>query len=352
MRPPLPREDLDLVLSLTAEFWPRFRGARLFVTGGTGFIGGWLLEVVLRANQVLGSGIEVVALTRSPDRAIARSPHVFGAPGVRLVAGDVTDFDMKLGGVDLCIHAAADAADSAGAADELHIFDVAVTGTRHVLDLVAASGASRVLIVSSGAVYGKQPPTLARIPEEFPGAAGTLDANTAYAQGKRAAEWLGCAHARMSGIAVTIARIFALVGPNLPFDGTFAAGNFIRDALSGGTIEIRGDGRTIRSYLYAADACVWLLHILMSGASQQAYNVGSEQELSIAELAQSVVRANGTDLPIKVCQVPDTLVPAPRYVPATTKVRGELGLAEYTSLDAALRKTIEWSRTAASHEKI
>jgi dTDP-glucose 4,6-dehydratase len=90
----------------------------------------------------------------------------------------------------------------------------------------------------------------------------------------------------------------------------------------------------------------------MSGASQQAYNVGSEQELSIAELAQRVVRANGTDLPISVCQVPDPNAPAPRYVPATTKARGELGLAEYTSLDAALLKTIKWSRAAASHEKV
>jgi dTDP-glucose 4,6-dehydratase len=199
MRPPLPREDLDLALSLTAEFWSRFRGARLFVTGATGFIGGWLLEVVLRANEVLGSGIEIVALTRNADRAKARSPHVFSAPDVKLIAGDVTSFDMNLGDIDLCIHAAADAADSAGAADELRVFEVAVTGTRRVLDLAAASGVSRVLVVSSGAVYGKQPPTLACVPEEFPGAPGTLDANTAYAQAKRAAEWLGCAHARMSG---------------------------------------------------------------------------------------------------------------------------------------------------------
>ena len=352
MRPPLPREDLDLVLSLTTEFWSRFRGTRLFVTGGTGFVGGWLLEVVVHANEVLGSGIEVVVLTRSPDRATDRSPHVFGAPDVKLVAGDVTSFDMNLGKIDLCIHAATDAADSAGAADEVRVLDVAVTGTRRVLDLAAASGASRFLVISSGAVYGKQPPTLARIPEDFPGAAGTLDAESPYARGKQAAERLGCAHASVSGITVTIARIFALVGPNLPLEGPFAAGNFIRDALRGRAIEIRGDGRPIRSYLYIADACVWLLHILMSGASQQAYNVGSEQELSIAELAQRVVRANGTDLPIKVYEVPDPHVPAPRYVPATTKARGELGLAEYTSLDAALLKTIKWSREAAIHEKI
>ena len=352
MRPPLPREDLDLMLSLTAEFWSRFRGTRLFVTGGTGFIGGWLLETILRANQVLGAGIEVIALTRNPERAAARSPHLFGAGTIKLLAGDVTEFEMDLGDIDLCVHAAADAADSAGAADELGVFDVAVNGTRRLLDCAAARGASRVLLVSSGAVYGDQPAALTGIPEEFTGAPGTLQANTAYAHGKRIAEWLGCALARRSNVSVTIARIFALVGPNLPLDGPFAAGNFIRDAIGGRTIDIRGDGRPIRSYLYAADACVWLLHILMSGRSQQAYNVGSEQALSIAELAQCVVRANGMDLPIKVREVPDSGVPAPRYVPATAKARGELGIAEYTSLDAALVKTIKWHRAAASHEKV
>ena len=75
-------------------------------------------------------------------------------------------------------------------------------------------------------------------------------------------------------------------------------------------------------------------------------------ELSIAELAQRIVRAIGTDLPIKVREVPDLRVPAPRYVPATAKARGELGLAEYTALDVALLKTINWNRAAASHEKI
>lgn len=348
MRPPLPREDLDLVLSLTAAFWSRYRGARLFVTGGTGFIGGWLLEVVLHANRILGTGMDVIALTRNPDRAMGRQPHVFGAPDVTLVAGDVTSFDLNLGKIDLCVHAAADAADSSGAVDERHVLDVAMTGTRRVLDQVTAGTVSRVLVFSSGAVYGKQPPALARIPETFARVPGTMDAESAYARGKRAAEQIACEHARMGGIAVTMARIFALLGPNLPFDGPFAAGNFIRDALGGRAIEIHGDGRPVRSYLYAADACVWLLHILMSGKSQQAYNVGSEQELSIAELAQRVVRANGTHLPIRVRDVPDPHVPAPRYVPDTAKARSELGLAEYTSLDAALLKTIIWSRAAAS----
>jgi nucleoside-diphosphate-sugar epimerase len=352
MRPPLPREDLDLIISLTSPFWTRYRGARLFITGATGFIGSWLLETVLRANETLHADIEIVALSRHPEQAMARAPRIFGAQAVTLVVGDVTSFETNLGAIDLCIHAAADAADVTGAGGELRIFDVALAGTRRVLDLAVASGVSRVLLVSSGAVYGKQPPTLARLPEDYVGAPDTLAADSAYAQGKRAAEWLACAHSRESSTSLSIARVFALVGPNMPLNGPFAAGNFIRDALDGKAITVLGDGRAIRSYLYTADACVWLLNILMSGASRQAYNVGSEQELSITELARWVVGVAGVNLAINIAKVPDAASPAPRYVPATTKARGELGLAEYTPLDAALRKSIHWNRSEAGHEKI
>jgi dTDP-glucose 4,6-dehydratase len=352
MRPPLPREDLDLVLSHTADFWSRYGGARLFVTGGTGFLGSWLLETIQHANALLGSRIEIAVLTRNPERALARSPNLFRAPNVRLIAGDVASFETRLGDIDLCVHAAGDAADSAGTVKGLAAFDAAVNGTRRVLELTAASGASRFLLTSSGAVYGRQPPALPRIPETFSGAPDTLDTGAAYAHGKRAAEWLVCAHSEMSGIPVTIARLFALVGPNLPLNGSFAAGNFIRDALDGSAIRIRGDGRPIRSYMYMADLCIWLLRILMSGTPRQAYNVGSERELSIADLARRVAKASGIDLPVSVAKEPDPLVPVQRYVPDTRKARQELGLAEYTSLDTALFKTIRWSLAAASHEKV
>lgn len=343
----LPREDLDLVLSLTPGFWDHYRDARIFVTGGTGFVGSWLLEVVQHANAVLGCGIDLVVLSRDPQRARARLPHIFSAANVTLFVGNVETFEARPGRLDLCIHAAADVADTTSAADHLAVFDVAVAGTRRVLDLAAASGVSRVLLTSSGAVYGTQPPQLARLAETYSGAPNVLDVGSAYAQGKRAAEWIGCAYARRSGVAVTIARIFALLGPRIPLDGPFAAGNFIRDAVQGRAIEIQGDGRPVRSYLYMADACVWLLHILMSGTSGQAYNVGSEQDVSIAELARQVVNASGQDLPIRVHQAPDDRVPAPRYVPDTTRARSELGLAQHIPLAAALRKTIGWYRNLA-----
>lgn len=343
MRKPFPREDLDMVVSQTADFWSTFRGARLFITGGTGFVGSWLLEVIQHANRIADSQIEVLALSRDPQKALDHAPHVFGAPDITLMRGNVLDFDENSGAFDLCIHAATDVADLSKASDALQVFDTNVAGTRRVLEFARSKGASRFLLTSSGAVYGPQPSTVARISEDYAGAPSTLDTDAGYGHGKRAAEWLTCAYGRDSGLAVFIARIYALVGPGIPFDGPFAAGNFIRDALVGRPIRINGDGRPLRSYLYMADACTWLFRILSMGKSGSAYNVGSEHEVSIAELARLIE---------SLCDAPHTAEPgtppqpgaAPRYIPDTTRARELLNVDEWTPLKTALSKTINWSR--------
>lgn len=340
----LPQQDLERVVERTAEFWRHYRGARLFVTGATGFIGTWLLEVVRCANAMLDSRIEVVALSRDPDAACTRAPQVFGAPHVRFVRGDAMSFDTNVGSIDLCIHAATDVSDPRKAADRLQIFDTALMGTRRVLEMALAQGAKRFLLTSSGAVYGPQPPELEAVSETFAQGPSPLDVNSAYGQGKRAAEWLTCAMSANAPMVATIARIYALIGPGLPLNGTFAAGNFIRDAVAGRAIEIQGDGRPCRTYLYMSDACVWLLEMLMHGEAGAAYNVGSEHVVSIRTLAEHIVAASGGGAALHVAGAPSAGLP-PRYVPDTRKARGELRLTEEVALETAIRKTISWART-------
>jgi dTDP-glucose 4,6-dehydratase len=214
-----------------------------------------------------------------------------------------------------------------------------------VLDLALSHGASHFLLTSSGAVYGKQPSSLPKVPETFEGAPDPLDVNTAYGQGKRAAEWLACAYAQQYALHVSIARIYALVGPAIPLDGPFAAGNFIRDTLAGRQIALKGDGRPLRSYLYMADMCVWLLRMLDRGESGQAYNVGSEHAICIAELARQIERISGSvastvSVPAETCDEAP-----PRYVPDTSKARHALDVHAFTPLELALSKTINWHRT-------
>jgi dTDP-glucose 4,6-dehydratase len=199
-------------------------------------------------------------------------------------------------------------------------------------------------LTSSGAVYGRQPPDLSHTPEEYPGAPDALDPYSAYAEGKRVAETMAAVYHRRYGLPVKIARGFAFIGPYLPLDAHFAAGNFLRDGLRGGPVRIGGDGTPYRSYLYAADLAVWLWTLLFRGEPCRPYNVGGEEAVSIAELASCVAVYFGVGVQIARAAVPGR--PAERYVPSTRRAREELGLAEWISLPDAVARTARWHQDA------
>jgi len=340
-----PSEDLDLIVSHTSDVWRKYTGARFFLTGGTGFVGSWIIQAIQHANDTMGCGIEILALSRNPEKALALIPNVYGRPDISWIDGDVCNFTGHVGMLDLCIHAATEVGDPHHPIDVLRVHDTIVQGTRRVLEFSRDHGISRFLLTSSGAVYGPQPTDISKLNESYRGAPDNLSPAAAYGNGKRTAEWLTASYAQDTGFDACIARIFALIGPGLPLDGNFAAGNFVRDAVQGQTIRIQGDGTPIRSYLYMADLVIWLLRLLTDGQPGRAYNVGSETQVSIMSLAQQIQEAANIKANVEVLTpARDNEAPA-RYIPDTTKARTELDLAEYTPLEVALGKTIQWART-------
>jgi dTDP-glucose 4,6-dehydratase len=342
--PALPTEDLDHVHAVMGTRWQRLQGQRIFMTGGTGFIGKWLLASLLDADHRFKLGCHVTVLTRDPDGFRAHAPQLANPSSVELIAGDVRHFTLDNARFDRVIHAATDVA---AAASPLDTFDTCVQGTRRVFEFAARAGAKHVLLVSSGAVYGRQPPELPALPEDFTGAPDTLSPNTAYAQGKRAAEWLATNLAATHGFEVVTARCFAFVGPYLPLDGTFAIGNFLRDALAGRPITIQGDGTPWRSYLHASDMAAWLWLLAVDGRDRTAYNVGGDEAVTIAELARRVVAAAGSSATTTMSRLPVQGLASDRYVPDVRRVRSELKLPAPRTLDEAIRSTAEWHRKHA-----
>jgi dTDP-glucose 4,6-dehydratase len=340
MQNPLAR-DLDHVLSHTEELWAPVRGERIFVTGGTGFVGTWLTESLLWANRRLSLGVSVVLLTRNAEAFGRRSPHLAGDPAVTLWAGDAATFADPGGAFPLVVHAATERYFPPDAARPASTLDLDVAATRRVLDLARTHGARRLLFTSSGAVYGRQPSSLSHIPEDYSGAPPTTDTSSAYGQGKRVSEFLCGAWSQACGFDAVIGRLFAFVGPMLPLDANYAVGNFIRDAMAGGPVRIEGDGTAYRSYLYAADLAIWLWTLLMRGEKGAAYNVGSSQEISIADLARAVVDAAAPGTEIRIAGRPVPGAPAARYVPATDRAAA-LGLRPWVSLADGIGRACEW----------
>lgn len=342
-RPGVSPEDLQLILEKTpANVWEVLRGKHIFLTGGTGFVGCWLLEALLWASEQQALDLRLTVLTRQPDSFYRKAAHLAGHPSVRLLKGDVLDLSQFDEVVDIVIHAATDVASSSS--DPVQVFDDIVNGTKQTLALSRRCKAERYLLTSSGAVYGRQPGDMAGVSETFTGAPNTLEPATAYGQGKRASEWLVQCHARRHGLQTAIARCFALLGPYLPLDAHFAAGNFISDVLSGREIKINGDGTAYRSYLYAADMTIWLLTMLANGKKETAYNLGSSAAVSIRELAEAASLLGEGKTSVSIATAPLPGVMPLRYVPCVSKAITELGLGEYTTLENGLQKTFEWAK--------
>jgi dTDP-glucose 4,6-dehydratase len=169
-----------------------------------------------------------------------------------------------------------------------------------------------------------------------------------YGQAKRVSEFLCTLYGHQYGFEPMIARLFAFAGPHLPLDLNFAVGNFVRDALRGGPIRIGGDGTPKRSYLYAADLAIWLWTILLSGQAERPYNVGSDQEISVEELARCVVSNAAPGTAIEIAQTPRPGAPPARYVPSIDRARNELGLEVKVPLDEAIRRMFEWHRAGSA----
>jgi dTDP-glucose 4,6-dehydratase len=326
--------------------WAALRRARILMTGGTGFVGAWMVATALEVDQRLDLGLEFVLLTRSRRALAARLPWMVTDHRVTLVVGDVNECAWPAGPFTHVVAGAAAADAAANERDPEAAYRAIVAGTRRTLEEAARHAAPRTLMLSSGAVYGD---SLSRRPvsEDTPTALGGPQ-DSGYHAGKRAAEGI-CREAAAGGLPVSIARLFAFLGAYLPLDRHFAVGNFVADALRGGPVVVSGDGSPVRSYLYGCDMALWLWTILLAGRTGQAYNVGSERHVTIGEIARIVASAARQDVTVEVRGRPGpaggsrpTGGGGAWYVPSTEKAREELGLDEWTSLEQGVARMIAW----------
>ena len=175
--------DLAHVLTHTQAVWDELRGARLFVTGGTGFFGCWLLETFAQACDSLKLDATMTVLTRSPEAFHKKAPHLAGHASIQLIRGDVWSFPYPKGNFTHVIHGATEASAAQIRDQPMIMLDTIVDGNRRVLDFSVKSGVRRFLLISSGAVYGTQPPEIGFVPETWPGGPDPTDRGAAYAGG-------------------------------------------------------------------------------------------------------------------------------------------------------------------------
>ena len=317
------------------------KNANIFITGATGSFGKWMLESLLYFNRELDLNTKIYALSRDPEKFMAKFP-LYKKECIIWLIGDIKSFEFPEEKFDYIIHAATDSDAKLNSESPLIMLDTINEGTRRVLEFAKnQSGLKALLFTSSGAVYG-QPPEKVRFMKESDSFYVDLNnPGSAYAEGKRLAELYCSIYAKHYNVPVIIARCFAFVGPHLPLEKHYAIGNFINDGLNGRNIAISGDGKPLRSYMYAADLVVWLLTLLLKGKIGEAYNVGSDIPISIAELALKIAELF-PGISVNILNQNRATDRNQNYVPDVSKFKNKFELNQNIGLEIAIQRTIEY----------
>jgi nucleoside-diphosphate-sugar epimerase len=342
---PIVQQDIETIVRVVGSNLNRLQGKRLLITGGTGFVGTWLLETIGWLNDKWERPCIVYVPTRNPQAFAIKAPHLATRSDIFFLPGDISSFEYPDHACDYIIHSAAPAEPQIVNRNLLDVSETIVNGTRRVLELASRKQVESFMFVSSGAVYGSQPSELERIPENYLGAPDITNPRSAYGEAKRYGEVLCALYFQERAVPVRIARPFTFVGCYQNLDSGFAVTDFIKNSLCGLSLVIQGDGTTVRSYCYGADLTVALLKILLGGRAGRAYNVGSEDGISIRELAQRIIAITGATVEINITQATQAGRSPARYVPDISRLRTELDYEPQYGLDESLKRTINWAQS-------
>jgi len=333
--------DLEEIIQTSVSDLEKIVNKPLVITGASGFVGTWLTLSWVSARKKLNGRGQLLITSRNPQSLLPLINVIDPGSPVIALSSDIRNLhipsEFRNGNL---IHAATPASAALNASDPASMLKIIIEGQDRVI-VEAVRMNNRLLFLSSGAVYGRQPLDLSHLPETWEGAPQIGDSNSAYHEGKRVAELMGNIAAAKQGLHFVTARLFAFIAPFLPLGTHFAAGNFIRDAVTSNQIEIQSGGGSIRSYLYATDLCSSLWALLARGESMRAYNVGSEQEITIKDLAIQVASCTNRNAGVVIHGV-DNSETITRYVPSADRALKELGISQIVHLSQAISRTSTW----------
>ena len=311
-------------------------GARILLTGGTGFVGKWMLQTAKIAQENSATKIEIVIPTRRLSPNHVQTAIAIGCPHVSWIEADFINDQPDFGHIDMIIHAATPASAELNESNPGEMTRINTQSMQAALKF--AENRVPFLFTSSGAVYGNQPQSVAHISEMQDRPFSEL--TSAYAKGKQLAESI-CMQAAKEGSCIpVIARLFAFSGHYLPRNTHFAIGNFVQNVIDRKPIHINSDGQARRSYLYGADMAIWLWSALTQRSSPNPLHIGSEHSVSILELAQAVARVSKTELnfvpEIKVANPSANSEKFHQYIPSNSATKSYLNVQEWTSLETGI----------------
>lgn len=298
-------EDLRYVSELPLD-WDALRGSRVLISGATGLIGSFLVDVLMTRNAS-GLNCTIYALSRDAERAARRFAHWRGDERLRFVPYDVSR-PIEAGavdGADYVLHLASNTHPVLYATDPIGTIVTNLFGLRNLLDFAVEAGARRFAFASSNEIYGENRGDVELFDEAY---CGYIDSNTlraGYPESKRCGEALCQAYMAQRGLDIVIPRLTRSYGPTMLMTDTKAVSQFIRKGLAGEDIVLKSDGSQFYSYTYVADAVAGLLYVLLKGQRGAAYNIADERsDIRLRDLAAVIAELSGRRV---VFELPDAV---------------------------------------------
>ena len=342
---PAYRAQLEASLS-DCPYISLFANRSLAISGATGMIGSYLIDMLMLANHQLNLNCRVVALGRSETKGRARLPY-FDDERFSFIEGSVEAASEIMPACDFIIHLASSTHPRAYAADPIGTVRANVNGLSSMLDLAVRSQESgkigRLLFASSVEIYGENRGDVGRFDESY---LGYIDCNTAracYTESKRLGEALCQGYRSQKDANVVIARIARVYGPTLLPDDSKALSQFINNALNGEDIILKSEGLQEYSYLHVADAATGILAVLLKGSDGNAYNLADEKsDVTLKGLATLLATMAETKV---VFQLPDAVESrgfscATKALLDASKAHG-LGWEAHYGIEDGLASTLE-----------
>ena len=337
-------EDVYDVVGLSLP-WNRLQGKSIMLSGATGLIGSFLVDVILEKNIKDGLNCTVYALGRNEEKARVRFSKF--ADDLHFI---FIPYDVKLplvrddiGTVDYILHMASNTHPMLYATDPIGTITTNIIGLQNLLEFAIQHNVSRFDFASSNEIYGENRGDVELFDEDYCGYINCNTLRAAYPESKRCGEALCQAYKAQKGLDVVISRFTRSYGPTMIMSDTKAISQFIRKGIVGEDIVLKSEGTQYYSYTYMADAVSGLLWILLAGESGEAYNIADEHsDIMLKDLAAIIAGIKGKKV---VFELPDA-VEAAGYSKATkARLNGQklkaLGWKPKYDIRSGMERTIE-----------
>jgi nucleoside-diphosphate-sugar epimerase len=332
------KEDCIKSINNSLSTLEKLRNRHILITGGTGFVGTWLTEMLNLLNHEYGLGIKIYLLARNEPNNFAFK----GVENVYFIKSDIRNLKEIPNKINYIIHAAGSPDSREHVSNPIRTLDTFYKGTQNILDQASRlPNLIKILHLSSNKVYGSNYTTQSI--SEIDCVSAFFQNNDIYTEAKRVSESICKAFISELHLPIVIIRPFAFFGPFQSLEKPWAINNFIRDAILGGPIRILGNENTTKSYLYGSDLAAFLLNLLISGESGEVYNIGDSTPIKLLDLAHKIKDSIDLSIEIRVKSSKDEYTSTLFDVPNCSKIEKITCFKPVFSFDEALRRTIAWN---------